>query len=570
METSLVKGEVEFLYHTNCPNCGSSDAFAFYSDDHAHCFSCGFRQQTPQAVAKIQNPTQHPQAVANPPVLPKGSHPVTLAERRLSKATLEKYGVTLEISSAGTVLKHFYPYVNSKGDVTAVKVRVVEGKQFYSVGAIKDTGLFGKQLLTPGGRFITITEGEIDAMSVYEMTGYPAVSVKGASSAADDAKKDWEYINSFENILICFDNDKDHTTKDGKVFNPGKDAALAVAKLFKAGKVKIVNLSPYKDANDFLVAGKQKEFKEAWWKAPVFQIDGIVSGESLWENIDTGLKYSIVPYPFKQMTKKLYGLRTSEMVTFTAGVGVGKTTLLKHLAVWIKDNTPPEMKVGMLMLEETLRETGLGLMSVAAKAPLHLPGVTISAGEKKKIFKETIGSGRFFLHDHFGSTSIDNIVEKVNALATQYDCRYIILDHISIIVSDQQSGDERKALDEIATKLKTLTIAKDICLLIVCHLKRFPKNDRTAEEGGRISLSDLRGTAGIGQLSNVVLALERDLQAEDGTSTKVNIRCLKDRFGGNTGVVAELDFDYWKFSYNEVESETAKESNSFTVKGSAQ
>lgn len=97
--------------------------------------------------------------------------------------------------------------------------------------------------------------------------------------------------------------------------------------------------------------------------------------------------------------------------------------------------------------------------------------------------------------------------------------------------------------------------------MIVCHLKRV--NGKSAEEGGQISLQDLRGTAGIGQLSNVVLALERDLQS-DTESTKVKIRCLKDRFGGRTGVVAELDYDYWAFDYKEIDGE-AKETNTFTV-----
>lgn len=487
-----------------------------------------------------------------------GDEPVTLTDRRLSKATLEKYGVTLRYDDKGEVTHHMYPYFDKHNTHVATKVRVVDGKQFFSTGTINDSVLFGQHLAPAGGKFITITEGEIDAMSVFEMMGYPAISVKGSSCLAN-IKDQYEYINSFETIILAFDTDTARTRSDGTLFYPGQESADRVARLFKAGKVRLLNHSPFKDANDFLTNGAKEGFKKAWWGAQVFQRDGIVCGTSLWDEVIKEDKYFSVPYPFEMMNKRLYGMRTSEMITLTAGTGVGKTTLVKFLACHIKDVAPPDVNIGMMMLEETKRETSIGLMSVAAKRPLHLPDTECSLDDRRKAFDETIGCGRFFLHDHFGSTSIDNVLEKVDILATQYDCKYIIIDHISIIVSDQQNGDERRALDEIATKLKTFAIAKDVCLIIICHLKRV--SGESAEEGGQISLSDLRGTAAIGQLSNIVLAVERNLQGE-AEASNMKIRCLKDRFAGRTGVVMEAAFDYDRYTYNEILPST--EENSFT------
>jgi hypothetical protein len=73
-------------------------------------------------------------------------------------------------------------------------------------------------------------------------------------------------------------------------------------------------------------------------------------------------------------------------------------------------------------------------------------------------------------------------------------CKYIVLDHLSIVVSDQ-SGDERKQLDEISTKAKTLCMNLNIALICVIHQNR---------------QGQIRGTAGVEQLANIVLKLYRD------------------------------------------------------------
>lgn len=540
-------GNDVFLGHSPCFGCSSSDGMSCYLD-HAFCFSCGTRFNYNKTDRK--KPTKFVpggnyrmsglkalHVDLSKPIV--GSPPVTLSDRRLSKETLEMYGVTVGIDEKGEVVEHYYPYYQ-EGTLVASKTRFVVKKGFQCAGDMSKSEMFGINVAKQKkGEYITITEGELDAMSVQELTDYPGISVKSAGSAVKDIKANFDFINSYSTIVICFDND-----------DPGQRAANQVAKLFKAGKVKIMNLAPFKDANDFLKAGKRLEFKKSWWNAPVYQLDGIVAGASLLDEINRKDSYTLVPYPFLGMTDKLYGMRTSEMITITAGTGVGKTTLTKMLAVHLAEHTEPDAKIGLLMLEETKKETVLGLMSAKSHIPFHLPDAKYTQEQKDQSFADTMGGGKFFLHDHFGSTSIDNIIDKIEKLITQYDCKYIVLDHISIVVSDQQSGDERRALDEIATKLKTLTISKDVCLIVVCHLKRI--DGKPAEEGGRISLSDIRGTAGIGQLSNVVLGLERDVQGEETPSNQVKIRVLKDRFAGRTGVACELEFDYKTFSFNEI------------------
>ena len=210
------------------------------------------------------------------------------------------------------------------------------------------------------------------------------------------------------------------------------------------------------------------------------------------------------------------------------------------------------------MLEETPVITSKGLMSVEANQRLHLPDVHVSKEEMKTYFDATVGTGRVFMFDHFGSNSIDNIVSRVRFLAKGLDCKYVIIDHVSIIVSDQSHGDERRALDEIMTRLRTLVQETGVAMMVVSHLRR--PDGKGHEEGAVTSLAQLRGSGSIAQLSDMVLGLERDSQSDDiATRNTTCLRVLKNRFVGMTGPATYLYWDKDTGRLNEVEKPSGNE-----------
>ena len=143
-------------------------------------------------------------------------------------------------------------------------------------------------------------------------------------------------------------------------------------------------------------------------------------------------------------------------------------------------------------------------------------------------------------------------------MAKALDCKFIVLDHISMIVSSQEIGDERKALDEIMTKLRTLVQETDVALIIVSHLKR--PDGKGHEEGAVTSLAQLRGSGSIAQLSDMVLGLERDSQSDDiATRNTTCLRVLKNRFVGMTGPATYLYYDKDTGRLNEVEKPSGNE-----------
>jgi twinkle protein len=508
-----MNGSSKFVRHISCEACGSSDANSLYSDGHTYCFSCG--------ETTFPEGTQNEQRIVAD-VTPLKANFVELTDRKISRASAEKYGIWRD----GTTT--YFPYFID-GQHGSNKVRHPD-KEFHVEGDIKHSGLFGSQLFPPGSaKYITLVEGEYDAPAAFELMGsrWPVVSVKnGADGAAKDVADCFEYLNSFANIVVCFDKDTGKVNeRTGQVRYPGQEAAVAVAGMFPIGKVKVLTLAAAKDPNDYLKAGKREEFNREWWAAPVFTPSGLKLGREMWDEISAPRDYETVSYPWDELNVQTYGIRLSEFVVVTAETGVGKTSVLKEIEYHIR-KTKPDAGIGLLHLEETNADTALGLMSIEANLPLHLPDVRqmVKEEELREYFTKVIDTDKIVVYDHFGSNGIQEILNKVRHMHN-LGCKYIILDHLSIVVSDQ-SGDERKQLDEIATKLKTLCMELNIAVIAVIHVNR---------------QGLIRGTAGVEQLANIVIKLHREKLSEDPWRRNVvKLVVEKNRFCGRTGPGAYL------------------------------
>jgi twinkle protein len=240
------------------------------------------------------------------------------------------------------------------------------------------------------------------------------------------------------------------------------------------------------------------------------------------------------------MNQLTYGIRAGELITVTAGSGLGKSQFLREIVYHILKNSNDN--IGLMFLEESVKKTAKSLMSLSASKPLHLPDCEATEDELRNAFDDTLGTDRLFFFDHFGSTAVDNIINRVRFMAKALSCKYIFLDHVSIVVSSQDNGDERKALDEIMTRLRMIVQETGVSLFAVSHLKR--PDSKGHEEGAATSLSQLRGSGSIGQLSDIVLGLERNGQAEDPAERHTTrVRVLKNRFSGLTGPACSLYYN---------------------------
>lgn len=455
-----------------------------------------------------------------------------IPKRGLPEDAIKKFGIDVCVDKTVDVA-HRYPYFVD-GVHTGNKVRKRTEKTFYVEGNVNDAELFGQHLFPPGcAKSITLVEGELDAPSAYVLLGsrYPVVSVCNASTALNDCTRNFPYLDSFEDIVVCFDKDEAKVRKDGTVYHPGQDAAKKVAELFAPGKCRVLFLQHGKDPNDYRQQGVDpKTFVNEWWRAPKFTPDGLVFGPDMWDKIVNRPSHFQTNYPFAGVNAMTYGIRLSELVVVNAPTGVGKTSILKEIEYALL--TDPEIVekqygVGFLHLEELDTDLALGLMSIHANKRYNLPDTEKTNDELRVVYDDIINTSRVVVYDHFGSNEIDAIISKIRHMAA-LGCKYIVLDHLSIVVSDH-SGDERKQLDEITTKLKTFCMEANIALIAVIHQNR---------------QGQIRGTAGVEQLANIILRLERDLTSSDPWRRNVTkVWVEKNRFCGRTGPASWLFFD---------------------------
>jgi twinkle protein len=502
--------------------CGSSDAVTYYPDkNNAYCFSCShyyYPNDYPQEDLHIKNKGKKKLTTKTELTKLPDTYQA-IPERGIDESTSKLYGIRVLDN------RHAYPF-HRKGKHVATQFRNTDNKAFYFEGFQEGLELFGQSSFPAGSaKQITITEGAIDAASAYQLTGsrYPVVAVYSAGTAEKEVKANLEYLNSFETIVVCFDNDK-----------PGQDAAEKVCRALPVGKVRTVKLQHGKDPNEYLMKrsingmSPKDQFTREWFQGAPWVPTGLRVGSDMWDDILNAPNYASINYPWEVLQKQTYGIRKSEFVIFHAPSGVGKSTLLNEIEYGIL-RADDKAKIGLLRLEESNRDSVLGLMSVHSGHRLHLPDVWANQDEAslRKWYDEIINNDRIILYDHFGSTGIDDVLNKVRYMHAQ-GCDYIFLDHLSIVVSDQ-SGDERKQLDELSTKLKTLTMELNIALIAVIHENR---------QGG------IRGTAGVEQLANMVIQANREVKAKDPWRRNViTLSVNKNRFCGSTGPSSYLLFE---------------------------
>lgn len=501
-----MESDSEFVEHKPCP-CGvSSDALAVYTDGHSYCFRCS---TTFNGKEKVTVPSQ----------LIDDINIVALDKRKISEETCRKFGY-----GTGNYFGKFVqvaPYYKDN-KLVAQKIRDAS-KKFSSVGNLREAELFGQHLWKAGGKRIIVTEGEIDCLSVAEaFKGWPVVSVKnGAAGAVKCIKQQIEYLETFDQVIFMFDEDE-----------VGKKSAKQCAEVISPSKAYIASL-PRKDANEMLVAGEVQELVKCIFNASESRPDGIVNGYDTWEEVNKPIEMGTL-YPFNDLNKKTYGLRRGELVTITAGSGVGKSAFVSelayHLAFHHDDN------VGYIALEENIGRTARRFMGINLNKPIHLPNQEVSEDELRNAFQNTMGKQKIWLYDHWGSLDSDNLLSKMRYLVKACDCKWLILDHLSIVISGMElDGDERRMLDKCMTMLRSFAEETQCGLLIVSHLRR-PMGGKSHEEGLMPSLSDLRSSHSIAQLSDMVLALGRNSQSDnDDERNTTEVRILKNRFSGETG-----------------------------------
>lgn len=524
--------------HEPCPACGSRDNLGRYSDGHGYCFGCGHYERGDGT------PTQQPRTKETKVSELLTGEARAIANRGLTAETCEKYGYLVGTYHGRTA--HLAPYYDREtGALCAQKVRYKANgkKEFTFLGEPKRVELFGQRLCRDGGKMIVITEGEIDALSVAQAMGlrWPAVSVpNGAQGAKRDIAKHIGWLDKFESIVLCFDMDEH-----------GQTAAREVAELFTPGKVKITAL-PLKDANEMLVANRSAELVDAIWGARVWRPDGVRTVADLMEEATKPTEYGL-PWPWAELTAKTYGIQRRYAYGWGAGVGSGKTTLMRQLMLTtmrpdlLEDHShiidgygnplqrPAPRKVGAVLFEENPAKTLRYLAGMSLGLRLNDPTVEVDDAKLREAIQTF--DGLFFPVDCYGAKDWEAVQANILYLVLSEGVKDVWLDPLTALVAGEE--DERRALDTIMADISGMVEAHDFTLHFVSHLTTPAGTPH--EEGGRVYEKHFTGSRAIARWSHCMVGLERNKQdPEDPTK----VRFLKYRdHGDRCGLLLGLRFN---------------------------
>lgn len=555
---------LQMATHLPCPKCDSSDAFAIYKDSedenryYGICYSKGCTSEFDKTEAqeylkehkgseKLEGSTSN--LVPSIPTFNEPKHPY----RNIQAWTLKFYSVSEDKGA------YHFPFYAKEEEPIALKTRLPDKRFVWTKTypeAPREAGFFGQQCAFGSSRKVLITEGEIDAMSAYQMLsntkwGMPVVSLKNGAgdTKINDLQK--EFLDKFDTIYLCFDADE-----------AGRKAAKTFSQIFPPEKIRMVNLEKgHKDANDYLKKGHSKDFMFAVQIATPIIRQGMVLG------IDT-LKYmkedpeKLIPYPYKGLNDMLYGISSAgELITILSGSGLGKSTLMKSLGLYLQKTMPEYLdtdKIGGMFLEENKRKTTKILTGMNMNKNLLLPHIWDTTPEEdwEKSWNDVFGKNSWIFWDQWGSNTVDSLIDNMRYMVANFGAKVVLFDHISILLSGgTHGGNERQTIDELMTKLRALINELEFTCIAISHLTK-GADGTPHEEGGRVKLAHARGAGSIYQLSDTVIGLERNGQDENAAMRNItHLRVLKSRLSGETGPACKLVYNKDKGTMRELTEE---------------
>lgn len=496
-----------------CPCGKSSDAYHIYEDGD-WCFSCGKSPTGGRSRERGELSEEYEQYQKEEGQFSYHHHP----HRGLTKETMKLYNILTKFDAEGNPIKVAFPYTP---DAMTGKVRGIDDKKIQAFGNMREVSLFGMDKFPPGSsNVITITEGEYDAPSIYQVSGRPAVSVRGASSAKADCTRAREYLNSFEKIVLAFDAD-----------GPGQEAARKVAELFDFNKVYTVTFDPVlKDANGYLQKDKGEELKRTWWNHKRYMPEGVLSSfKEFDEAIDDNLfSEPLGSWPYPKLQEMTGGLRAGEATLITALEGVGKTEIIRGVEHHLLATT--DHNIGIVHLEENKARTVKGLAGLHLRTPVHLPDAAVSKEEVKDALRRLVRrDDRLHVYSHFGSDDPNVILDTIRFMATACECRVIFLDHITMLATGLAEADERRTLDYLSTKIGQMVNDLKFHLVFISHVNDDGKT---------------RGSRNISKIANTRIDMYRDVEnADPVVRNTTNLTISKNRFTSITGPATPLVFD---------------------------
>lgn len=550
-----------FVKHTECEECGSSDGRAIYDDGSWHCFVC--QATLPSDEHKSQHHKEKPRVKStivkeNMEIKPSNKPAISQEEQNAIKETTsasgngfrwirddisKPFGVRYAFNEDDEVVEQYYPCTQD-GQLVGYKIREVP-KNFYSKGRTgADCELFMQFKFNRGGKYVLVVEGELDALSAYQMLSdynrgrgstfeTAVVSPTTGAQSKKQIAAQYKFFDSFDNVVLCYDNDK-----------AGKDATEEVIKYLPKGKVKVMQMK-YKDPNTYLEKDDAKSFITDFYNAKKQIPVGVLPSADLYDRILQQSKVEKIPFPpFMKKLNDLFvgGMPLGHIVNIAADTGIGKTTLINELIYYWIFNSPH--MIGIVSMELDAGQYGEALLSRHLSQKLALienseEKMTLLRSDRVKskaddLTKTEDGESRFYLLDNRDGT-VEEIQDTIEELVVACGAKVVILDPLQDVL-DGLSNEEQALFMKWT---KGFVKSHGVTFVFINHMRKTPSGQNGAD-----SEQNIMGSSTIIKSASANILLKRDKMAEDElirNSTEISV--TKNRVCGLTGPAGMIYYD---------------------------
>ena len=564
-----------FVKHTNCSSCGSSDAYALYVDDEGyesgHCFSCQFTVPSREYIeeqdgkqvskSKVRSSTKEQQMSVNEvkstkPVISDAENKAIKARtfstgngfRGIRDDIYTMFGVRHSLSEDDEVIEQYYP-VTQDGQLAGYKIRECNPKSFRSIGRTgADCELFMSFKFNRGGKYVVITEGEVCALSAYQMLrDYNTkrgsdfeIAVVSPTTGANSQKQiaaNYKYLDTFDFVILALDNDK-----------AGQEALQKILPVIPKGKAKIMSLR-HKDCNDYLMAGDAKSFVSDFYAAKKYVPVGVVASNQISAEMRSELivpKIPLPPFMHKLQDMMAGGVPMKRIINFGSASGTGKSTIIDEIIYFMLFNSPH--KVGIVTLESTSGQYGIKLLSrhISRKIELmdnQLAAELLDTDEVKKkeheLFNDENNDPRFFLVDDRDG-DVSDIQSAIENLVVSCGCKVIVCDPIHDVIGSLPLDEQ----ENFMSWQKGMVKSHDCTFFNVCHTRKTSGGQKAGSTGADLHEEDLMGNSAIYKSAACNLMFTRNKEAEDDVERNTTImKATKIRWTGKTGIAGKYYYD---------------------------
>ena len=344
------------------------------------------------------------------------------------------------------------PYIID-GKVVNVKLRNIKTKEYKRINGGKSVW-FNEDII-PGAREVIITEGEFDAISLWSNNIRNVISIPdGAlSTPIPESIKKMEHI---ESIYLCFDNDE-----------VGKRGAFKLAERLGKERCFIINLEPYKDANEMVLrqTDSYQFFMEAKSRARLLAIEAVRSIGDILRDFLSGVKTiepkDIIPYPWKNINNLTGGMAPGDLIVLVARPGIGKTTFAINMLYQYALQGIPSLLFELEMLPERI---------LPRICSLHLGIKTdLLTNEEMLIAYEDMKDLPFYFAYSYKKADWRFVEETIRACVRILGIKFLVFDNIHFLV---RSTEQTKEISILVNNLKLLAQELRIVIMAIARPRK--------------------------------------------------------------------------------------------------